>query len=48
MKVGLSVLGAAKTESGCNTHWKSFCYAMISACAKWSALMNWSEKNFRL
>ena len=48
MKVNLSVLGAAKTESGYNTRCKSFCSAMIDACAKWAALMNRPENNFRL
>ena len=47
-KVSLSVLGAAKTESGYNTRCKSFCSAMIGACAKWTALMNRPENNFRL
>ena len=34
LKVSLSVLGAAKTESGYNTHCKLLCSAMIDACAK--------------
>ena len=48
MRVSLSVLGAAKTESGYNTRCKSFCSAMIGACAKWAALRNRPENNFRL
>ena len=48
MKVSLSVLGAAKTESGYNTRFKSFFSAMIGSCAKWTALMNRPENNFQL
>ena len=48
MKVILSVLGAAKTESGYDTHCKSFCSAMIGSSAKWTALMNQLENNFQL
>ena len=38
MRVCLSVLGAAKTESGYNTRCKSFCFVMIGTYAKWAAL----------
>ena len=48
MKVSLSVLGAAKTESEYNTRCKSFCSAMIGVCTKWTALMYRPENNFRL
>ena len=48
IKVCLPVLGAAKTESGYNTRCISFYFAMIGACTKWIALMNWLEKNFWL
>ena len=48
MRVCLSVLGAAKTERGYKTRWKSFCSAMIGACAKGTALMKRPENNFRL
>ena len=48
MKVNLPVQGAAKTERGYNTHCKSFCFAMIGASAKLTALMNRLENNFRL
>ena len=48
MRVCLPVVGAPKTERGYNTRCKSFCSAMIGACAKWTALMNWSENDFRL
>ena len=48
MRVCLSVLGAAKTERGYNARCISFCSAMIGACAKWTALMNRPENNFRL
>ena len=37
-----------KNESGYNTRCKSFCSAMIGACAKWTVLMNRPENNFRL
>ena len=36
MKVSLSVLGAAKTDSGYNTLCKSFCSATIGTCTKWT------------
>ena len=48
MKVSLSVLGAAKTESEYNTRCKSFCSAMTGGCTKWTALMYRPENNFRL
>ena len=48
MKVSLSVLGAAKTESGYNARCKSFCSATIDVCAKWTALMNRPENSFQL
>ena len=48
MKASLPVLGAAKNKSGYNTRCKSYCSAMIGACAKWTALMNRTEINFRL
>ena len=43
MAVFLSVLGAAKTESGYNTCCKSFRSAMIGACAKLTVLINRPE-----
>ena len=45
IKVCLSVLGAAKTESRYNTRHKSFCSAMIGACTKRTASMNQPENN---
>ena len=48
MRVCLTVLGAAKTKRGYNPRCKSFCSAMIGACAKWTVLMKRPEKNFRL
>ena len=48
IKVCLSVLSAAETESGYNTHCILFCCAMIGAFAKWTPLINRPENNFRL
>ena len=46
MRVCLSVLGAAKIESGYNARCISFWSVMVGACAGWTALMNRLENNF--